>query len=116
MWTNRKKYYRETLENNDSIQLEFYRFMIQDKCEKGNIRVAYFLMPTGDGRLYSLDSFVGNNCIQVTTKNNIDVVAHTVELVKQNKDAIDKGQVDVSKIGDYSNYKMFVVPPDNNNN
>ena len=115
-WTNRTKYYRETLENNDSIQLEFYRFMIQDKCEKGNIRVAYFLMPTGDGRLYSLDSFVGNNCIQVTTKNNIDVVAHTVELVKQNKDAIDKGQVDVSKIGDYSNYKMFVVPPDNNNN
>ena len=114
-WSFRPNYYKGLLENNDSIQLEFYRRMLQDERRNEVRKVAYFIMPGGNGRLYSLDTFDGDNCVLVTTENDINVVDVIVEEVRTNKSLLDQGQVDASMLGDYSNYKMFAAPIENDN-
>lgn len=114
-WSFRSNYYKELLKNNDSIQLEFYRRMLHDERRNEVRKVAYFIMPVGNGRLYSLNSFEGDNCVLVTTENDINVVDVIVEEVRTIKSLIDQGKVDVSTLGDYSNYKLFATPIENDN-
>lgn len=71
-WTTWAKGYQEFLEENRSVQLELYRWMLSRQESNAVERVAYFLMP--DGRLYSKEPFEGRFCTQINAANNDDIV------------------------------------------
>lgn len=71
-WTTWAKGYQELLQENRSVQLELYRWMLSRQENNSVERVAYFLMP--DGRLYSKEPFEGRFCTQITAVNTDDIV------------------------------------------
>lgn len=71
-WTTWAKGYQEFLQENRSVQLELYRWMLSRQENNSVERVAYFLMP--DGRLYSKEQFEGRFCTQITAANTDDIV------------------------------------------
>ena len=121
-WSSYPRKFRETLEQNNSIQLEFYRRMLNDlhheEAKKDNVafksvqKVAYYVMPQGGGWLYSLDAFQGSHVTQLKTDNNVNVVEHILDIARENKKALDSGKADASQLGRFSDYKMFVEEPE----
>ena len=71
-WTTWAKGYQEFLQENRSVQLELYRWMLSRQENNSVERVAYFLMP--DGRLYSKEPFEGRFCTQITAANTDNIV------------------------------------------
>ena len=71
-WTTWAKGYQEFLQENRSVQLELYRWMLSRQENNSVERVAYFLMP--DGRLYSKEQFEGRFCTRITAANTDDIV------------------------------------------
>jgi hypothetical protein len=59
-----RKFYKELIENNQTLQLEFYRHMAKQEFGKNtNVRVAYVLLP--DVTIITADEFVDIETIQV---------------------------------------------------
>ena len=124
-WSNYPRKFRETLEQNNSVQLEFYRRMLNDlhreEAKKNEVtfksvqKVAYYVMPQRGGWLYSLDAFQGSHVTQLKTDNDINVVEHILGIARENKKTLDSGKADATQLGRFSDYKMFVEEPESNN-
>ncbi|MDD6020498.1 MAG: PD-(D/E)XK nuclease family protein [bacterium] len=96
-WTTWTSGYCEKLEENRSIQLEFYRYLLtQEKHDIVN-RVAYFLMP--EGQLYSKEVFEGDFCHKIDPENNNDIVEQIKNSVEYRKAQLDSGVVET--MGEY---------------
>lgn len=63
-WSSGRNYYKSSIEENKSLQLELYRFMarLNYRVEKAKIRVAYILLPEVD--VITADKFEGINALQ----------------------------------------------------
>ena len=93
-WTTRTKTYQDMLQQNRSVQLEFYRWMLGHQEGKKVDKVAYFLMP--DCRLYSKEKFIGKRCVQITPENNDDIVAQLLKSIEYRKKQLDSGVVETN--------------------
>lgn len=93
-WTTWAKGYQGLLEQNRSIQLELYRWMLGRQENNKVERVAYFLMP--DGRLYSKEPFQGRFCTQITPANTDDIVKQLRNAIIYRKQQIAGGIVETN--------------------
>lgn len=95
-WTSSKKYHRGLLEQNRSIQLELYRYLLTHEGKDEVKRVAYFLMP--EAQLYSLEQFVGDHCTQVEAENHDDIVAQLMHSIDYRKQQLSQGIVEMNEL------------------
>lgn len=93
-WTTWAKGYQEFLEENRSIQLELYRWMLSRQENKTVERVAYFLMP--EGRLYSKEQFKGRFCNQITAVNTDDIVKQLRNSILYRQQQLKEGIVETN--------------------
>lgn len=93
-WTSSKKYHRGLLEQNRSIQLELYRYLLTHEGKDEVKRVAYFLMP--EAQLYSLEQFVGDHCTQVEAENRDDIVSQLMHSIDYRKQQLSQGIVEMN--------------------
>ena len=93
-WTTWSKGYQGLLENNRSIQLELYRWMLSRQEKNGVERVAYFLMP--DARLYSKEEFKGRFCTQIAASNDNDIVKQLNNSILYRKEQLSSGIVETN--------------------
>lgn len=93
-WTSSRSHYRDLLEANRSIQLEFYREMLGRKEKDVCRRVAYFLMP--QGRLYSKEAFKGKNCFQVSPVDDSNIVQQLCNSIRFRKEQLSNGIVETN--------------------
>lgn len=93
-WTANTKTYQDILQQNRSVQLEFYRWMLGHHEGKKVGKVAYFLMP--DCRLYSKEAFIGRRCVQIFPQNTDDIVAQLLKSIEYRKQQLDSGVVETN--------------------
>lgn len=74
------------------MQLELYRWMLGQEQRDEVKSVAYFLMP--EAHLYSKEKFIGNNCTQILSENNDNIVEQLRQSVRYRKDQITGGVVE----------------------
>jgi hypothetical protein len=95
-WTTWPKGYQEKLTQNRSIQLEYYRWMLQcdqkDKVE----RVAYFIMP--DAKLYSKEAFQGEHCMKLNPENRHNIVDQLRQSILYRMEQIADGVIETNGI------------------
>ena len=95
-WTTWAKGYQEILKENRSIQLEYYRWMLE-RDTKGQVeRVAYFIMP--DAKLYSKEAFQGRHCMQLTPENRDNIVEQLRQSILYRKEQIAGGVIETNGI------------------
>ena len=95
-WTTWTKGYQEILTKNRSIQLEYYRWMLQCDQKDEVKRVAYFIMP--DAKLYSKEAFQGKNCIQFNPENNDNIVEQLRQSILYRKEQIANGIIETNGV------------------
>ena len=95
-WTSSKKYHRGLLEQNRSIQLELYRYLLTHEGKDEVKRVAYFLMP--EAQLYSLEQFIGDHCTQVEAENHDDIVSQLMYSIDYRKQQLSQGIVEMNEL------------------
>lgn len=96
-WTTWAKVYQEKLAQNRSIQLEYYRWMMECEQKDEVKRVAYFIMP--DAKLYSKEAFLGRNCMQLNPENRDNIVEQLRQSILYRKDQIAGGIIETN--GEY---------------
>ena len=73
-WVAKKDKFKTVLEKNRALQLAIYKAMLMNhENHSQSIRTAYFVMPYG--KLFSTDSFYGENCELITPKLQSDIMA-----------------------------------------
>ena len=95
-WTTWAKGYQEKMTQNRSIQLEYYRWMLQCDQKDEVKRVAYFIMP--DAKLYSKEAFQGKNCIQFHPENNDNIVEQLRQSILYRKEQIASGIIETNGV------------------
>lgn len=88
------KGYQTILEENRSVQLELYRWMLTKEKTSQVEKVAYFLMP--QAHLYSKEKFEGRNCIQIDSSNTDDIVQQLRKSIIYRKRQIESGIVETN--------------------
>jgi hypothetical protein len=95
-WTTWAKGYQEKMTQNRSIQLEYYRWMLQCDQKDEVKRVAYFIMP--DAKLYSKEAFQGKNCIQFHPENDDNIVEQLRQSILYRKEQIASGIIETNGV------------------
>ena len=73
-WVAKKDKFKTVLEKNRALQLAIYKAMLMNhENHSQSVRTAYFVMPYG--KLFSTDSFYGENCELITPKLQSDIMA-----------------------------------------
>ena len=73
-WVAKKDKFKTVLEKNRALQLAIYKAMLTNhENHSQSVRTAYFVMPYG--KLFSTDSFYGENCEFITPKLQSDIMA-----------------------------------------
>ena len=93
--TSKDGYYRKLLEDNRSIQLELYRYMLGAEARDNVERTAYFLMP--EAHLYSKEKFEGNHCTRLNPVNNDNIVEQLRQSFFYRKEMLDAGRVEIGE-------------------
>lgn len=93
-WTTWSNGYQEYLQQNRSVQLEFYRCMLGLNVGKEVMKTAYFLMPYA--RLFSKEPFKGRYCTQITPDNEDDIVEQLKKSIKYRRKQISDGIVETN--------------------
>lgn len=93
--TSKDGYYRKLLEDNRSIQLELYRYMLSAETRDNVERTAYFLMP--EAHLYSKEKFEGNHCTRLKPINNDNIVEQLRQAFFYRKEMLDAGRVEIGE-------------------
>lgn len=93
--TSKDGYYRKLLENNRSIQLELYRYMLSAETRDTVERTAYFLMP--EAHLYSKEKFEGIHCTQLNAENKDNIVEQLRQSFFYRKQLMDQGRVEMGE-------------------
>ena len=94
-WTSSKKYHRDLLTANRSVQLELYRDMLGTEKRDAVERTAYFLMP--EAHLYSKEHFEGDHFTQITPENKDNIVEQLRQSFFYRKQQFDAGTVEVAE-------------------
>ena len=72
-WVAKKDKFKTVLEKNRALQLAIYKAMLMNhENHSQSVRTAYFVMPYG--KLFSTDSFYGENCEPITPKLQCDIM------------------------------------------
>ena len=95
-WTTWAKGYQEMLKENRSIQLEYYRWLLEHDTKDQVERVAYFIMP--DAKLYSKEAFQGRHCMQLTPENRDNIVEQLRQSILYRKEQIAGGMIETNGI------------------
>ena len=106
-WTTWGKGYRAKLEENRSIQLEFYRWMLGQERKNRVERVAYFTMP--DARLYSLEAFEGKHCTRLVPENRDNIVEQVHRSISYRKEQIASGIIETNGVFEELQYVKDTV-------
>lgn len=93
--TSKKGYYRNLLEDNRSIQLELYRYMLGAEQRDAVERTAYFLMP--EAHLYSKERFEGIHCTQLQPANKDNIVEQLRQSFFYRKQQMTQGRVELGE-------------------
>ena len=93
--TSKDGYYRKLLEENRSVQLELYRYMLSAETRDDVERTAYFLMP--EAHLYSKEEFEGKHCTRLEPANKDYIVEQLRQAFFYRKEMIDKGMVEIGE-------------------
>ena len=73
-WVAKKDKFKTVMEKNRALQLAIYKAMLMNhENHSQSVRTAYFVMPYG--KLFSTDSFYGENCELITPKLQSDIMA-----------------------------------------
>ena len=95
-WTGWAKGYQEKLEENRSIQLEYYRWLLEHDTKDQVERVAYFIMP--DAQLYSKEAFQGRHCMQLNPENSNNIVEQLRQSILYRKEQIASGLIETNGV------------------
>ena len=72
-WVAKKDKFKTVLEKNRALQLAIYKAMLMNhENHSQSVRTAYFVMPYG--KLFSTDTFFGENCELITPKLQSDIM------------------------------------------
>ena len=72
-WVAKKDKFKTVLEKNRALQLAIYKAMLMNhENHSQSVRTAYFVMPYG--KLFSTDSFYGENCELITPRLQSDIM------------------------------------------
>lgn len=93
--TSKDGYYRKLLEDNRSIQLELYRYMLSAETRDDVERTAYFLMP--EAHLYSKEKFEGIHCTKLDPANKDNIVEQLRQSFFYRKEKMDEGRVEIGE-------------------
>ena len=88
--------YQEMLKENRSIQLEYYRWLLEYDTKDQVERVAYFIMP--DAMLYSKEAFQGKHCMQLTPENRHNIVEQLRQSILYRKEQIAGGVIETNGV------------------
>lgn len=92
-WTSSRRFYRDLLEQNLSLQLALYKVMLERDSAQSVAACAYFTMPRHE--LYTAsDVLTGPNVIRVTPENNDDIVRKAINSYRYRRANIQNGLVD----------------------
>lgn len=92
-WTSKKDKHKILLENNRAAQLAIYRAMLeQHENHPDAVRTAFFVMP--EGKLYSTESFIGNDCEQIRPAGNVDIMEQIRKGYAARVEEISKGRIE----------------------
>lgn len=95
-WTTWSKGYQEILTQNRSIQLEYYRWLLEHEQKDEVKRVAYFIMP--DAKLYSKEAFLGRNCMQLNPENRDNIVEQLRQSILYRKEQMAGGIIETNGV------------------
>lgn len=95
-WTTWGKGYQKKLIQNRSIQLEYYRWLLECDRENQVERVAYFIMP--DAKLYSKEAFLGRCCIQLIPENRDNIVEQLRQSILYRKEQMAGGIIETNGV------------------
>ena len=101
-WTTWAKGYQDKLNENRSVQLELYRWMLSHEKKDQVERVAYFLMP--EARLYSQEAFKGRHCTQLIPENRDNIVEQLRKSAIYRMQQIKSGVIETNSAYDELQY------------
>lgn len=118
-WTTSKKYYQSLLEDNRSVQLELYKWLLAMEEKQSGVRVGYFIMP--EGQLLSKEAFEGDFCNMVGDGGASDIIDRLKRSVKYRKNQLDNGIVEMNSpyeemayVKDMNEKGLFPIKKDDN--
>ena len=109
-WTSSKKYYQSLLEENRSVQLELYRWMLGKEEGQSGVRVGYFVMP--EGQLLSKDAFEGDFCYMVGDGYSRDIFEQIKRSIIYRKNQLDSGIVEMNSPYEEMSYVRDMIVKD----
>ena len=94
-YVSKKDKYKTVLEKNRAIQLAIYKAMLMNHQDHSqSVRTAYFVMPLG--KLFSTDSFIGDNCEQINPQNTDDVMTKLRKGYAERVKEISEGRIETA--------------------
>jgi len=94
-YVSKKDKYKTVLEKNRAIQLAIYEAMLMNHQDHSqSVRTAYFVMPLG--KLFSTDSFIGDNCEQINPQNTDDVMTKLRNGYAERVKEISEGRIETA--------------------
>ena len=94
-WVAKKDKFKNYLENNRASQLAIYKAMLMNQANhQHSVRTAYFVMPLG--KLFSTDSFSGENCEQISPKTQADIMAQLRNGYAERVKEINEGKIETA--------------------
>lgn len=92
-YTKSGKYYKEMIEENIALQLEYYRFMTQREFgEKTLVRVAYVLLPEVD--IITADKFVDVEQLEVKERGFKDIMLEAANSYRYRWQQLKEGKIE----------------------
>ena len=94
-WTPKKEKYKIVLEKNRALQLAIYKDMLlHHENPSQSVRTAYFEMPKG--KLFSTETFSGENCELITPKQQSDTMAQLRNGYAERVKEINEGRIETA--------------------
>jgi hypothetical protein len=94
-YVSKKDKYKTVLEKNRAIQLAIYEAMLKNhQGHSQSVRTAYFVMPLG--KLFSTDSFIGDNCEKINPQNTDDVMTQLRNGYAERVKEISEGRIETA--------------------
>ena len=94
-YVSKKDKYKTVLEKNRAIQLAIYKAMLmKHDVHSQSVRTAYFVMP--EGKLFSTDSFIGENFEHINPKLQVDVMTQLRNGYAERVKEISEGRIETA--------------------
>lgn len=92
-WSNSFSFYKMTIENNTSIQLELYRKVLEETTKKEVVFASYVLLPSLS--FFTKDELRGNKEIKISPERDLSLLDEIKASFEFRKNEISSGRIEI---------------------